>query len=115
MWAGPTLANRAVGQLRPTIEQVDSLTVELSDARNISVPLTWYPRLLHGQPEELANWRLIGKGVGLHWDDLDEDISVENLLAGRRSGESKESFKRWLKTRTAVSSSRGPSRRRASR
>lgn len=74
----------------------DALTVELSDGRSISVPLAWYPRLLHATAMERANWRLIGKGQGMHWDDLDEDISVEGLLAGRHSGESQSSFKRWL-------------------
>jgi hypothetical protein len=77
----------------------DSLSVELSDARTISVPLAWYPRLLQGRPEERHHWRLLGTGEGIHWDDLDEDVSVENLLTGRRSGESQESFKRWLKSR----------------
>ena len=62
----------------------DALTVELSDARSISVPLAWYPRLLHGRHEERRNWRLIGGGEGIHWEDLDEDVSVEGLLAGRR-------------------------------
>ena len=74
----------------------DALTVELSDGRSISVPLAWYPRLLHATPQEKANWRFIGKGQGIHWDNLDEDINVEGLLAGRHSGESQESFRRWL-------------------
>ena len=77
----------------------DTLTVELSDGRSISVPLAWYPRLLHARPKERRRWRLIGGGQGIHWDDLDEDISVEGLLAGRRSGESQASFKRWLAAR----------------
>jgi hypothetical protein len=77
----------------------DALTVELSDGRTISVPLAWYPRVLHGTPEERSNWRLIGGGVGIHWPALDEDISVENLLAGRASGESQRSLKRWLEQR----------------
>ncbi len=76
----------------------DALVVQLSDARSISVPLAWYPRLLHVTPAERSNWRLIGQGQGVHWEDLDED-SVENLLAGRHSGESQASFKRWLSTR----------------
>jgi hypothetical protein len=74
----------------------EALKVELSDGRTLWVPLAWYPRLLHATPAERDNWRLIGKGQGLHWDDLDEDISVEGLLAGRRSGESQASLKRWL-------------------
>lgn len=77
----------------------DALTVELVDARSISVPLAWYPRLLHGRPEERRKWRLIGGGEGIHWDELDEDVSVEGLLAGRRSGESQLSLKRWLEAR----------------
>jgi hypothetical protein len=81
----------------------DSLTVDLADGRTISVPLAWYPRLLHGSSEERNNWRLIGGGEGIHWPDLDEDISVENLLAGKPSGESQRSFKRWLEERTARS------------
>ena len=90
----------------PSVEQVeisdDSLSVELSDGRSLSVPLAWFPRLVHGSETERNNWRLIGKGHGIHWDDLDEDISVENLLAGKPSGESQASFKKWLESRTAV-------------
>lgn len=74
----------------------EMLTVVLDDGRVISVPLSWYPRLYHGTPEERANFRLIGGGEGIHWPDLDEDVSVEDLLAGRRSGESEASLRRWL-------------------
>jgi len=77
----------------------DTLSVDLSDGRTISVPLTWFPRLLYASPEERNNWRLIGKGHGIHWEDIDEDISVEGLLAGKASGESQESFKKWLNSR----------------
>jgi hypothetical protein len=77
----------------------DTLAVDLSDGRSISVPLAWFPRLLHGAQGERENWRLIGAGEGIHWPDLDEDISVENLLAGKPSGESQSSFKRWLEKR----------------
>ena len=77
----------------------ETLTAELSDGRRVSVPLAWYPRLLEGSAAERANWRLIGTGVGIHWPDLDEDISVENLLTGQPSGESQESFKKWLELR----------------
>lgn len=77
----------------------DALVVELDDGRVISVPLAWYPRLLHGTPEERGRWRLIGRGEGIHWPDLDEDISVDGLLAGRPSGESPASLKRWLDSR----------------
>lgn len=78
----------------------DALIVDLSDGRTVSVPLAWFPRLLHGTKEERNKWRLIGTGEGIHWPDLDEDISVENLILGKPSGESQKSFKKWLKTRT---------------
>jgi len=77
----------------------DSLTVDLTDGRTISVPLAWYPRLAHGTPQERNNWQLIGKGGGIHWPNLDEDLSVEGLLLGRPSGESQRSFRRWLDER----------------
>lgn len=77
----------------------DALTVDLSDGRTISVPLAWFPRLLHGTESERANWTLIGQGEGIHWPDLDEDISVESLLAGRRSAESQSTLQRWLSYR----------------
>jgi hypothetical protein len=77
----------------------DTLSFDLSDGRTISVPVAWYPRLSHGTSEERDHWRLIGNGRGIHWPDLDEDISVENLLAGQPSGESQTSFKRWLDQR----------------
>lgn len=79
----------------------DTLTVELSDGRTIAVPLAWYPRLIHATKKKRGNWRLIGKGQGIHWPDLDEDVSVEGLLAGRPSGESQESFRRWLEMKQA--------------
>ena len=79
----------------------DSLIVDLIDGRTISVPLVWYPRLVHGTMEERNNWELIGDGEGIHWEEIDEDLSVEGLLAGRPSGESQRSFKRWLENRKA--------------
>ena len=78
-----------------------TLTVELTDGRMISVPLAWYPRLVHATPAERNNWELCAANRHIHWEDLDEDISVEGLLAGRRSGESKASFKRWLEAKRA--------------
>ncbi len=77
----------------------DTLAVDLTDGRTISVPLAWYPRLLYGTQQERNNWRFIGDKEGIHWPDLDEDISVENLLLGKPSGESQNSFKRWLEKR----------------
>jgi hypothetical protein len=76
-----------------------ALSVELVDGRVVSVPLVWYPRLSHSTLDERRNWRLIGRGEGIHWPDLNEDISVANLLAGKRSGESQRSFARWLELR----------------
>ena len=83
----------------------DTLSVDLADGRTIAVPLGWYPRLEQANPAERANWRLIGKGQGIHWEDLDEDISIEGLLAGKPSGESQTSFKRWLHGRQSRQSS----------
>jgi hypothetical protein len=80
----------------------DTLSVELSDGRTISVPIDWYPRLTHATEQERSNWRVIGKGHGIHWEELDEDISVGNLLAGIPSGESQSSFKKWLLARTRI-------------
>lgn len=77
----------------------DMLSVDLADGRTISVPLVWFPRLSHGTTEERNKWRLIAGGRGIHWPDLDEDISVENLLAGKPSTESQTSFKKWLGAR----------------
>lgn len=85
----------------------DTLSVELRDGRTISVPLEWYPRLVHATPEERNRWRLIAQGHGIHWDAIDEDISVEGLIAGRPSGESQASFKRWLSERQGSGKSRG--------
>ena len=79
----------------------DTLTAELSDGRTISVPLAWYPRLIHATQKERDNWELIGNGQGIRWPDLDEDISTEGLIAGRPSGESQRSFKRWLEAKRA--------------
>lgn len=84
-----------------------TLHVDLSDGRTISVPLAWYPRLLHATANERQDWRLIARGRGIHWASIDEDISVEGLLAGRASGESQASLKKWRgarRTRTTARS-----------
>jgi hypothetical protein len=77
----------------------DTLSVELSDGRTLTVPLAWFPRLLHASPEERLDWRLIGRGEGIHWTAIDEDISVESLIAGRPSAESAKSLGEWLSRR----------------
>lgn len=78
----------------------EHIAVELDDGRSISVPLAWYPRLLHATPEERSRYEFWGRGYAIEWPAVDEHISIEGLLAGRRSGESPASFDRWLKTRT---------------
>jgi hypothetical protein len=60
--------------------EADKMNVQLSDGRVISVPLEWFPTLRKATAKQRNNWRLIGKGVGIHWEDLDEDLSVEGLL-----------------------------------
>jgi Protein of unknown function (DUF2442) len=85
--------------IRGAHDDADTLRVDLSDGRTIAVPLAWYPRLAHGTADERSNWRLIADGEGLHWPDLDEDVSVAALLAGKRSAESGASLQRWLKAR----------------
>ena len=76
-----------------------TLVVELRDGRVVSVPLAWYPRLAEGSRAERRRWELLGLGIGIHWPDLDEDISVEGLLQGLPSGESTASLKTWRATR----------------
>jgi hypothetical protein len=79
-----------------------NLIISLADGRVLFVPLDWYPRLKHGSLAERDNWELIGDGEGIHWPDLDEDISLNGLLAGRRSTESLQSIERWLARRSRL-------------
>ena len=76
-----------------------TLVVELRDGRVVSVPLAWYPRLAEGSSRERRRWELLGPGIGIHWPDLDEDISVDGLLQGLPSGESPASLNEWRATR----------------
>jgi hypothetical protein len=94
-----TVETRAAVAVQALVDD-EVLSVELTDGRTISVPVAWYPRLSRGTDKECNHWQLIGGGHGIHWPDLDEDISVENLLAGKRSGESQASFKKWLEVRS---------------
>jgi hypothetical protein len=88
----------------PTITDImineGKLFVDLEDGRSLIIPLTWYPRLLHGTPAERQKWQLLGEGYAIEWPDLDEHIGIEGLLAGRRSSESQKSLDRWLASRT---------------
>ena len=77
----------------------DSLSVDIVDGRTIIVPLAWYPRLWYGSAAERENHEIIGEGSIIHWPDLDEDLSVSGLLAGRKSGETQTSLKTWLERR----------------
>lgn len=77
----------------------DTLSVDLEDGRTVSVPIGWYPRLVHGTSAERANVQVSGAGFGIHWPDLDEDIGVEGILLGKQSNESPASFERWLASR----------------
>lgn len=77
----------------------DALNVELTDGRSITVPLSWFPRLLHATPVERNRHKLIGGGEGIRWEAVDEDVSIESLLAGKPSGESQTSLKKWLGSR----------------
>ncbi|PSP36052.1 MAG: DUF2442 domain-containing protein [Cyanobacteria bacterium QS_8_48_54] len=82
----------------PIVNQVivtdEKLIVDLADGRSLSVPLAWYPRLMHASSEERQNWQLLGDGYVIEWSDLDEHIGIEGLLAGRRSSESQRSLER---------------------
>jgi hypothetical protein len=95
LWAADIQSMKGIG----VAVTEDTLTVELADGRTLSVPLAWYPRLLHGNGTERAHWEWSGDGEGIHWPDLDEDISIEGLILGRRSGESQRSLQHWLDTR----------------
>lgn len=96
-----SLANEIPNAQAVTVSvTAEEIAVDLVDGRTIIAPLGWFPRLVHATGKERGNWRLIGKGVGIHWPDLDEDISVGNLLLGQRSGESQRSLQAWLNGRT---------------
>ena len=77
----------------------DELALDLADGRSIRVPLSWYPRLFFASPAERQEFHLLGDGYAIEWPDLDEHIGIEGLLAGRHSGESQKSLKRWLASR----------------
>ena len=69
-------------RVKDVLLTADTLRVDLVDGRTITVPLAWYPRLLHATPEQLAAWQISGGGYGIHWPEIDEDLSTEGLLRG---------------------------------
>ena len=77
----------------------DALTVDLVDGRTLIVPLVWFPRLWHASKAERERFEVFGDGACIHWPDLDEDVTVSGLVAGRRSGESARSLKNWIESR----------------
>ena len=79
----------------------DEIVVTLVDGRILSVPVAWYPRLSHGTQEERNTYELMGRGTGIHWPLLDEDISVSGLLRGNPSFESEQSLQQWLDERVS--------------
>lgn len=81
--SSPSVDPRAVD----VVTDDDNLMVDLADGRRVTVPLAWFPRLLHAKPEQRSNWRLIGDGQGIHWPDVDEDLSVSGLLRGAAAPE----------------------------
>lgn len=92
-----TLAVEADSLFAKSVELTeDYLVVDLEDGRKLLVPVAWYPRLQAAERDERNNWRLIGRGEGIHWPDLDEDISTAGLIAGRPSAESQSSLQKWL-------------------
>jgi len=90
------MINYETTRARHVVIDEDTITVDLEDGRTVSAPIVWFPRLAHASEEERNNWRFIGDGEGIHWVDIDEDISIENLLFRKASGESQRSFKKWL-------------------
>jgi hypothetical protein len=94
-----TLAFQTKAAARRVRVTNEALTVDLVDGRVVSVPTAWYPRLAEASDRERRSWVLIGSGLGIHWPQLDEDISVEGLLRGERSGESRSSLRSWRGTR----------------
>ena len=95
------LVEREVAALSVVVTE-DELTVSLIDGRRISVPLAWYPRLSHASEIEREKYELIGRGTGIHWPLIDEDLSVSGILKGNPSYESEKSLSSWLKERESI-------------
>ena len=95
----PTLAVARIVHVTVTD---DTLAADLEDGRSIAVPIGWYPRLSYATPAERQHFEISGAGYGIHWPDLDEDIGVEGMLLGKKSGESAESLAQWLAKRSGI-------------
>lgn len=96
-----TSANEIIRPCATNVDVTDdTINVELNDGRSLTVPLSWYPRLEHASPDEREIWELLGSGLGIHWPKIDEDISVEALIAGKPSNESQISLSKWLESRS---------------
>ena len=95
------IVEREVAALEVVVTE-DELTVSLIDGRRISVPLAWYPRLSHASKAEREKYELIGRGTGIHWPLIDEDLSVSGILKGNPSYESEKSLSSWLKERESI-------------
>jgi uncharacterized protein DUF2442 len=107
-----SISTPVVGVAAKTVRLTDrALVVELLDGRSVSVPLEWYPRLAEGTARERELWVFTGPGIGIHWPALDEDISIEGIMQGRRSGEGAESLERWRASRKRRSGGRLARRR----
>jgi hypothetical protein len=91
---------RVVPLARQVTVSDTTLCVDLADGRSIAVPIEWFPRLKLGAHAERSHWRIIGRGEGIHWPELDEDVEVEALLAGTRSSETQRSLDAWLNSRS---------------
>ena len=96
---GTIFAGVSVPRIMTVSIDDEQLTLSLEDGRVVSVPLSWYPRLCYGSPQERQHFQISGAGFGIHWPDLDEDIGVEGILLGRKSMESPHSFQTWLEER----------------
>ena len=97
------LAARTNGRVEAVYFTRDSLIVDLMDGRTISAPLMWYPKLLKASPQERSHWEVCGGGYGIHWPDIDEDLSIEGLFRGSPAPITKKSapFKRTIKHSTS--------------
>ena len=113
----PTLVDSSEAVATQVSCSDDALTVLLDDGRTVSVPLAWFPRLLNATPKERRDWELIGGGVGIHWEAVDEDISVGSLLRPERfmrlAAPTSQPRRQAARSRQTASASTGKKRQRA--